>query len=175
MYDTVLKSIDLDSSNRHSFLYSLTKRLRSEFCFNLQVNLIWTTPRSALPLSAAVLTHWSFTNAWWVCIRSICLMNTVYITGFNFQKVATFGTKSAVGYQDCNEGNQSRQNLNYKNYTTIENCIDLIFPSCLRYVYIFLGQQNSSFPDSWYRSPKKINCLLQTRKISVIKLSMAHQ
>jgi len=63
MYDTVLKSIDLDSSNRRSFLYSLTKTLRSEFYFNLQVHFVRTKPCSAVPLSAAVLTHWSFTNA----------------------------------------------------------------------------------------------------------------
>jgi len=82
MYGTVLKSINLDSSNRRTFHYALTKPLRIDFCFILQVNFVRTTPFYAAPLRVAALTHWCFTNAWWVYIRNIWPMNTVHITGF---------------------------------------------------------------------------------------------
>ena len=63
MYDTVLKAINLDSSNHRSSLYALTKTVWNEFSFTLQVDVVRTSPCSAVPLSTAVLTHWSFTNA----------------------------------------------------------------------------------------------------------------
>ena len=67
------------------------------------MNFVRTTPCYAVPQSAAALMG--------LYQKRLADERSAYNWVEPEERVATFGTKSAVGCQDCTEGNQSGQKL----------------------------------------------------------------